>query len=561
MKAIAKRLQTRPRAAGGTLRRTILVVAGAFALAWGTVPCAEAADNPASRTIVVANASVDESLALAEYYMEKRGIPSGNLYTVRAPRGETVAWDRFVETVFNPLKKRLIEDRWIAGELENRTDPDGRFLHAVTGHRIENLVLCYGMPLRIRHDDDRLPDAIRQQIPEPLRTNRGAVDSELALLPHTAYDINAYHRNPLFENRFPGAEERARMIRVARLDGPSFEDARRLVDSALEAERSGLRGRAYIDLGGPHPQGDEWLERTTRRIGELGFDLSISAADKAFGAASRFDAPVLYFGWYAPHAGKPFTVPGFRFPPGAVAIHIHSFSASTVRSAEERWAGPLVARGVAATVGNVYEPYLELTHRPHHLFEALLRGHTLGEAAAYALPVLSWQAIVIGDPLYRPFAVGLEEQLRGDSEDPLFQYAALRRMNLLKRGGDLDGAIEFGESVNRRGPVIPLALALARLHEENGNRERAREILAFAGEPDPVGDAQAGLLMEAIDFLVDIGAPELALAASRVLVEGSDLSKEVRLAALRQGAGVARDTGNRRLARRWDSERERLSDR
>ena len=43
---------------------------------------------------------------------------------------------------------------------------------------------------------------------------------------------------------------------------------------------------------------------------------------------------------------------------------------------------------------------------------ALSRGQTLGEAAYYALPALSWQAVVIGDPLYRPFLVSLEDQER-----------------------------------------------------------------------------------------------------------------------------------------------------
>ncbi len=534
------------------------VVLAGFATA---VPGLFAATDAAGRTVVVANENVADSVALAEYYMERREIPAENLYLVRAPRGETVRWDQFVESIFNPLKQKLIEDRWLAGTVGDRTDPDGRLLHTVSGHRIENLVLCYGVPLRIRHDDDRLPEAIRQNIPEPLRTNRGAVDSELALMPHTAYDINAYQRNPLYEKRFPEPADRALMIRVARLDGPTVDAARNLVDSALEGERRGLRGRAYIDLGGPHPQGDEWLERTARRIEELGFDLSVSDSGESLEAASRFDAPALYFGWYAPNVSGPFTVSDFRFPPGAVAMHIHSFSASTVRSADERWVGPFVARGVAGTLGNVYEPYLELTHRPHYFFEALMRGSTLAEAAAYSLPVLSWQGILIGDPLYRPFATGLEAQLRRDSEnerDSLSQYAVMRRMNLLERSGDLEGAIAFGEAAYRDDPRIPLALALARLHAGNGDPDTARERLAFVDGLDGVAEVQAGVLMEIIDFLREIGARELALAGARRLVEETAFADEIRRRALRQGATLARESGERRLARRWETERERI---
>ena len=86
-------------------------------------------------------------------------------------------------------------------------------------------------------------------------------------------------------------------------------------------------------------------------------------------------------------------------------MHIHSYSATTLRNRDTGWSGPFVARGVTATVGNVFEPYLQLTHRPDLLLRALVRGATFGDAACYAQPALSWQVIAIGDPLYRPFAV------------------------------------------------------------------------------------------------------------------------------------------------------------
>ena len=35
--------------------------------------------------------------------------------------------------------------------------------------------------------------------------------------------------------------------------------------------------------------------------------------------------------------------------------------------------------------------------------EALVRGQNFGDAACESLPALSWQAIAVGDPLYRPF--------------------------------------------------------------------------------------------------------------------------------------------------------------
>jgi hypothetical protein len=53
------------------------------------------------------------------------------------------------------------------------------------------------------------------------------------------------------------------------------------------------------------------------------------------------------------------------------------------------------------TIGNVFEPYLHLTHDFGMLHQRLLAGHSWVEACWMAMPVTSWQGVVLGDPLYR----------------------------------------------------------------------------------------------------------------------------------------------------------------
>ena len=65
--------------------------------------------------------------------------------------------------------------------------------------------------------------------------------------------------------------------------------------------------------------------------------------------------------------------------------------------------GDLIAEGVTGTVGFVYEPYLDGTARPDVLFPAYRAGYTLAESFYMALRYLSWQSVVIGDPLVAPF--------------------------------------------------------------------------------------------------------------------------------------------------------------
>ena len=64
----------------------------------------------------------------------------------------------------------------------------------------------------------------------------------------------------------------------------------------------------------------------------------------------------------------------------------------------------MVEEGVAATVGPVYEPYVQAFPMPDIFFSKLTEGYlTLGEVYLISLPFLSWQMVLIGDPLYQPF--------------------------------------------------------------------------------------------------------------------------------------------------------------
>jgi len=388
------------------------------------------------------------------------------------------------------------------------------------------------------------------------RTNQGAVDSELSLLAQTDYPINASVPNPLYLNPRPGAADLAAVVKVSRLDGPTAADAMALVDRAVEAERTGLLGRGYVDLAGPHERGNRWLGSVAEEIRSLGFDLTVGRGPGTLTESSRFDAPVLYFGWYAPDLNGPFTLPGMRFPPGAVAVHVHSFSARTLRSATEGWCGPLVARGVTATVGNVFEPYLEDLHRPDLLLEALARGEDLVDAAYYALPVLSWQSIVIGDPLYRPFAVGLPEQLGrlGELPPALAGYAVIRRMNLDDAQGRHADAIDEGRAGLKRAPSLPLALAVAARLAGSGDRDAAAWMLRDAVESMPATAGTWEVEREAASLLAACGRAGEAIGVYRRLFDSDGLPAGAAAPWMAEARQVALASGDTAQAAEWEEE-------
>ncbi len=109
----------------------------------------------------------------------------------------------------------------------------------------------------------------------------------------------------------------------------------------------------------------------------------------------------LYCGWYS--LGK--YVDAFRWSPGAIGYHIASSEAVDLYSAGSTlWCPAMLERGVVATLGPTFEPYLAAFPLPDEFFSLLLTGEsTLAEAYWRTTPFVSWAMVLVGDPLYSPF--------------------------------------------------------------------------------------------------------------------------------------------------------------
>jgi uncharacterized protein (TIGR03790 family) len=512
----------------------------------GTVWAQDRSDDLAERTVVLVNSRQPESVALGQFYLEQRSIPRANLIALPMPDEETVKWSDFVDSIWQPLQDELLRRGWLEGFASEQLDAYGRRRTAFTGHRIAYLVVCRGTPLRIHHDPTKVDESLAARVAGQFRTNGAAVDSELALLAQASPQTIGFVPNPLFNQRHAAEVSAGLVVKVARVDGPTLAAARSLVQSAIEAEKQGLIGRYYVDLTGPHATGDQWLEATRSQLNELGYFGDVHSGPGMFDVADRFDAPAFYFGWYGGDVNGPFLRDGFRFPPGAIALHIHSFSAPTLRTADRHWAGPLVARGVAATFGNVSEPYLEFTLRPDLLLQQLAAGATLGDAACFATPVFSWQAIVLGDPLYRPFKVSLEEQVARLSEYPasLAGHVAARKAAVLEKLGMDDEARAMLTRGRRNFPSLSLSLASARFELSKGNPGRVVEMLKFVGLLPGLSLADWPLVRAAAELLLKHGSARDALPAYLLLARAPAPSATARLLVVNEARRVAEAAGN-----------------
>ncbi|NLX12042.1 MAG: TIGR03790 family protein [Phycisphaerales bacterium] len=251
-----------------------------------------------------------------------------------------------------------------------------------------------------------------------LRTDetRAAVDSELSLLWWDHYPKHRWIQNPLNWRWQADPRKRGQMsaawlnwpvLMVSRLDASTPHIVRRMIDDALSVEQNGLAGKVYLDARGL--QGNDEPARYDQNLRDLAHllwqttDLRVRLDNRPelLGPHRCLEA-MLYCGWY----GLRQYTDVFEFVPGAIGYHIASFEAVSLKKADERgWCKGMLESGATATLGPVAEPYLHAFPIPKDFFGLVLTGRfTLAECFAYTNQGHSWMMMLLGDPLYRPFA-------------------------------------------------------------------------------------------------------------------------------------------------------------
>ena len=463
--------------------------------------CVPRAQGQGNEVVVIYNTRLAESRDVAEHYAEVRHVPAGQVLGVDLTDAEVVSRAEFRDRLQLPLTKMLTERKlWVLEATTNApAAPDpGQIKNGVIQSRIRYAVLCYGLPLKIAEDPD-LRESGAGRVQDELRRNGAAVDSELACLPLLAGNmpLTGPVLNPHYgSTNAPALDPTNGVLLVTRLDGPTAAIARALVDKAVQAETDGLWGRAYFDLrgltNGPYLPGDYEIRGASEICRQLGFETVVDARSNTFPAGFPLSQVALYAGWDDEHVSGPFALPTVEFMPGAFAYHLHSFTAMTLRSTDRHWAGPLLARGVTATMGCVDEPYLQLMPDMAVFFDEFVNlGFSYGEAAYGCQRFLSWQTAVIGDPLYRPFdRQQVQQQLQNleKHRSKLLEWAQLQDVNQrLVRGAPLAEAITYLEKTPMTHQSAVLTEKLAELYSQAGKAEDSVKALqqVFKLNPTP----------------------------------------------------------------------------
>jgi uncharacterized protein (TIGR03790 family) len=373
---------------------------------------ARAEESLSAATIVVYNSVLPDSVELAKFYAQKRGIAADHLVGLACPVEEEISREQYDSTIANPLRDAFEQHGWWtirAAEDKSRT---------VASNSIRFVALIRGIPLKVRATSDYAGD-VGGAAPISNR-NEASVDSELAVLAGFSKQISGAMQNPYFQSYRAALDpSQLGLMLVCRLDAPTSATVRRMITDAVETEKSGLWGRAFVDAAhkteGGLAEGERWLTDIAAQLHKAGIPTAFDEAPTILPAGYPLSDCSLYYGWYAQDISGALGQPDFRFPPGAIAAHIHSFSAATLREPKRGWVGGLVTAGAAASLGNVYEPYLQLTTHLDIFNDRLLHGFTFAESAYMATRVLSWMTVMVGDPLYRPYADWIQIDSKHDT--------------------------------------------------------------------------------------------------------------------------------------------------
>jgi uncharacterized protein (TIGR03790 family) len=375
--------------------------------------------------LLVANKDVAASGRLARYYCQMRAVPTTNILYL--PLGM-----RLEDTI-----SRGDYEKWLAGPIRKEV------LARKDAAEIRCLLTTFGVPTKVgrRGPLTGLKGRLRQlrelarqeqhaieQLEQNQRTNsaeykqrkqklarlqldigritgketNASVDSELSTLLFGSYDLYRWQPNML---RNAALIAGFKTLMVSRLDGPDYVVAKGLVDKAVAAERTGLKGTACVDsrgivkrnLYGHYDQSLRDLAMLTRLQTKL--PVQEERTEKLFAPGTCPDTAI-YCGWYSLKK----YVDAFGFVDGAVGYHIASFEATDLRDPNStQWCPAMLADGITATLGAVAEPYLHSFPEPKAFFGELYRGRCLVEAFYRTKPFNSWQLLLIGDPLYTPF--------------------------------------------------------------------------------------------------------------------------------------------------------------
>ncbi|MGB9454467.1 MAG: TIGR03790 family protein [Bryobacteraceae bacterium] len=339
----------------------------------------------AGNVLLVVNRRDRVSQAVADYYARRRGVPASHFCLIETTSDETIDWDTYTAQIEAPVAACL-----------KREHLEEQVLYILT---------TMGVPLRI----DGMGGSIQ-------KSEQSSVDSELTLL-YAKLHGSHFERagpvpNPFFARRdSPFLHPQFPIYLVTRLAANDLADVRAMIDRSLSARN---RGMFVLDASSPtNGEGNNWLREAALLLprGRVVLDDTPNVLYKQRNVIG-------YASWGSNDGGRKQRWLGFEWLPGAIVTEFVSTDARTLKAPPPDWnlttytdrehwfagspqtlSADYIHEGATGASGNVYEPYLTGCARPEYILPAYAHGRNLAESYYLGMPFLSWQGVVLGDPL------------------------------------------------------------------------------------------------------------------------------------------------------------------
>jgi uncharacterized protein (TIGR03790 family) len=353
----------------------------AAVLLFAGLACAQGPEN----VLVVINDNSPLSRSIGEYYARRRGVPMRNLCRLHTTTEENIPRADYNTNIAGFIAAFLRQSRLTESILY--------------------IVTTAGVPLRI---------------PGPgsgMEVELAAVDSELTLLYSDMHSGKAHRLRGSIPNPFFGQKEtkfshpQFPIYLVTRLAAYDFDGVKGIIDRSLQAAN---RGKFVIDLhSSGDGEGDNWL-----RDAALLLPKERTVVDESSTVLYDQSDVIGYAAWGSNDKHRHRRFLGFHWLPGAIMTEFVSTNGRTFARPPDNWnisdwtsrqlwfagspqtlTADYILEGVTGASGHTDEPYLIMTPRPDLLLPAYYKGRNLAESYYLAIRGLSWQNIVVGDPL------------------------------------------------------------------------------------------------------------------------------------------------------------------
>lgn len=346
---------------------------------------------PSSSVLVVCNANVTESLALANYYMAARGVPAQNLLALNIAGQQAAARALlsnadYAGNVLAPIQAQIAA----LGGLRTAANPGG----------IQFVLLCPFISPAARDAGGSVKGTGSLIMGAYLAANSATPPSQVSLSARPAgYGYPFVTHLDLMTRTTPGVES----------FGYSLANVKTLVDRSMAAQP--WKARVLLQQahgGGVGQYTDNYVISAVASLAAAGKLNIINSRSRTF--SHQINLIGLYWGGIYQNQGN--DVHGTlrwttnSYLPGAIMESLNSYgwtrywqAGSFGHSAPD----DLFAQGMTGGCATVEEPYVNGLANPGRMFQAYLSGFTLAEACWLAIPYMPWVNAVLGDPLCAPY--------------------------------------------------------------------------------------------------------------------------------------------------------------